>query len=133
MTQSGVYQQAYSQYKNSRVTTASPAELTLMLYDGAIKFMNIAEAAIEKGDNAKAHDNIMKTEKIVDYLRITLDMQYPVSKDFENVYMYMSDRLVEANVNKDVEIIKEINEHMHTIRDSWKQVMQENNLIVKDA
>ena len=51
---------AYAQYQNNKVLAASPAELTLMLYNGAIKFCNIAEAAIEKKDVDKAHTNIVK-------------------------------------------------------------------------
>ena len=51
---------AYAQYNNSKVLTASPAELTLMLYDGAIKFCNIAELYVEKNDIPRAHENIRK-------------------------------------------------------------------------
>lgn len=69
---------AYGQYNNSKIMTASSAELTLMLYEGAIKFCNIAIVAVEHGDIQKAHDNIQKTERIVDYFRQTLDMSYPV-------------------------------------------------------
>ena len=76
---------AYAQYQNNKVLTASPAELTLMLYDGAIKFCNIAMMAIDSKDVQKAYTNIVKAEKIIDYLRVTLDMRYPVAKDFENI------------------------------------------------
>ena len=66
-------QNGYAQYQNSKILTASPAELTLMLYDGAIKFGNIAIIAIENNDPAKAHENIVKVEKIVQNFRDTLD------------------------------------------------------------
>ncbi|MBR5896929.1 MAG: flagellar protein FliS, partial [Lachnospiraceae bacterium] len=69
---------AYAQYNNSKILTASPAELTLLLYEGAIKFGNIAVAKIEAGDISGAHDNIVRVEKIIDYFRETLDMKYPV-------------------------------------------------------
>ena len=124
---------AYAQYKNNKVNSASGPELTLMLYDGAIKFLNIADFAIETKDIQKAHTNIIKTERIIDYLRNTLDMKYAVAQDFENMYSYIARRLVEANLTKDREIIGEINEHMHAIRDNWVQVMRANNIIVKDA
>lgn len=117
---------AYAQYNNNKVLTASPAELTLMLYDGAIKFCNIAIVAVEGKEIAKAHTNIIKTQRIVDYLRQTLDMKYQVAKDFENVYVYLSQRLVEANVQKDVGILEEVNEHLHAVRDTWKEVMRIN-------
>ena len=115
---------AYSQYSNSRVLTAKPAELTLMLYEGAIKFCNIAIDGIENNDIQKAHLNIVKVEKIIDYLRQTLDMSYPVAQDFENIYVYLSQRLTEANISKDVEIVKEVNTHLHSVRDNWKLVME---------
>lgn len=115
---------AYSQYNNSKVLTASPAELTLMLYDGAIKFCNIALMAIEQNDIEKAHINIVKVEKIIDYLRKTLDMKYPVAQDFENIYVYLHSRLMEANSKKDAEILAEVKMHLNSVRDTWKEVMK---------
>ncbi|MDE7268938.1 MAG: flagellar export chaperone FliS [Acetatifactor sp.] len=117
---------AYAQYQNNRVMTASPAELTLMLYEGAIKFGNIAESALEQKDIAKAHTNITKVEKIIDYLRQTLDMRYAVAQDFENIYAYLSKRLVEANLKKDKAIMEEVNMHLRSVRDNWKEVMRIN-------
>jgi flagellar protein FliS len=126
-------QKAYAQYKNNKIMSASGPELTLMLYDGAIKFLNVADFAIEKKDIQKAHDNIIKTERIIEYLRKTLDMKYPVAQDFENMYSYIARRLVEANISKDREIVAEVNKHMHAIRDNWVEVMKANNIMVKDA
>lgn len=117
---------AYAQYNNSKILTASPAELTLMLYDGAIKFCNIAMVAIEQKDIEKAHTNIVKAQKIVDYFRQTLDMKYEVSKDFERVYVYLEQRLVEANLKKDKEILEEVAAHLRSMRDTWKEVMRIN-------
>lgn len=119
---------AYAQYNNSKVLTASPAELTLMLYDGAIRFCNVAETAIESRDVQKAHNNIIKVQRIVDYLRQTLDMKYPVAEDFERIYSYLSTRLIQANLKKDIEILKEVNSHLHEVRDTWKEVMRANQL-----
>ncbi len=115
---------AYAQYQNNKIMTASPAELTLMLYEGAIKFCNIAEMAIDQKDIPKAHANIVKVEKIIDYLRQTLDMNYAVAQDFENIYSYLSRRLVEANMKKDKEILEEVNMHLRSVRDNWKEVMR---------
>lgn len=117
---------AYAQYNNSKVLTASPAELTLMLYEGAIKFCNIAVVAIEQKDIPKAHTNIIKTQRIVEHLRATLDMKYPVARDFENVYVYLMRRLITANVKKDTEILNEVLEHLRSMRDTWKEVMRFN-------
>ena len=89
---------AYGQYNNSKILTASPAELTLMLYEGAIKFCNIAILAVEEKDVEKAHTNIRKVEKIIDYLRQTLDMKYPVAEHFERIYTYLSQQIGRAHV-----------------------------------
>ena len=115
---------AASLYQGTKINTASPAELTLMLYDGAIKFCNIAEAGVEQKDVEKAHTNIVKVQKIIDYLRQTLDMKYPVAEDFDRVYKYLLSRLLEANIKKDKEILEEVNEHLHSMRDTWKEVMK---------
>ena len=115
---------AYGQYNNGKILTASPAEVTLMLYEGAIKFCNIAIAAVESRDVEKAHIHIQKTERIIDYLRQTLDMKYPVAEHFERVYTYMSQRLIEANIKKDKEILEEVNGHLRSMRDTWKEVMK---------
>ena len=117
----------YAAYANNKVMTASPAELTLMLYDGAIKFCNIAIRAIEEGDVEKAHNNIVKVENIIDEFRATLNHKYVVAEDFENVYVYLRERLSLANMKKDKEILEEVLKHLRTMRDSWKEVMKETN------
>lgn len=118
-------EQMMQQYNRSRILTASPAELTLLLYDGAIKFCNLAIVAIEKKDIPAAHTNIVKVQKIVEEFRSTLNRDYPVAEDFDRVYCYLLRRLQDANVKKDIDIINEILEHLRSMRDTWKQVMQQ--------
>ena len=115
--------QAYAQYNNSKIMTASPAELSSMLYEGAIKFCNIAIIAIEQKDIEKAHINITKVKNIIMEFQITLDHKYPVAQEFENVYDYIYNRLVEANIKKDKEIVEEVLLHLRGLRDTWKEVM----------
>lgn len=116
--------QGYQQYERSKILTASPQELTLMLYEGAIKFANIAVMAIEKGDVEKAHNNIRKVENIIEELQATLNHKYPVAKDFDEVYTYVLKRLLEANIKKDKDILEEVLKHLRTLRDTWKEVMK---------
>ena len=111
-------------YKDNRILTASPAELTLMLYEGAIKFCNIAIMAIEKDDIEKANLNIIKAEKIITELRASLDFKYPVSNEFELVYDYIYRRLVESNISKDKDILEEALGYIREMRDTWKEVMK---------
>lgn len=117
----------YSQYANNKIMTASPAQLTLMLYDGAIKFCNLAIMGIEQKDINKAHVNIRKVENIIQEFRASLNFKYPVAQDFENVYKYIYDRLVEANIHKDKEILEEVLKHLRTMRSTWEEVMKNAN------
>ena len=114
----------YDNYAKERIMNASPAQLTLMLYDGAIKFCNIAIGAVEKNQIEKAHINITKVEKIIQEFRATLDFKYPVAKDFENVYSYINQRLIEANIKKDKDILEEVLRHLRTMRETWEEVMK---------
>ena len=113
----------YAAYANNKIMTASPAELTLMLYEGAIKFCNIAIVACERKEIEKAHINIRKTDRIIEEFQITLNRKYKVAEDFDNVYKYIRQRLFEANITKDPEILEEVLEHLRTMRDTWKEVM----------
>lgn len=116
----------FAEYTNNKIMTASPAEVTLMLYEGAIKFCNIAIIAIENGEIEKAHINIKKTQRIIEEFRNTLDHQYKVAEDFERIYVYLLKRLFEANVKKDKAILEEVNMHLRSVRDTWKEVMRRN-------
>ena len=116
--------QGYAAYANNKISTASPADLVLMLYEGAIKFCNIAIVAIENKDIEKAHNNIVKVQKIIEEFQITLDYKYATAKDFNEVYIYLLQRLREANMKKDVAILEEVLKHLRTMRDTWKEVMR---------
>lgn len=118
----------YAQYQNSRILTASPAELTLMLYEGAIKFGNIAVMGMKQKDIEKAHVNLKKVQRIVAEFRATLDMKYPVAQDFDRIYVYLERRMAEANMTKDPEIMEEVVSHLRSMRDTWKEVMRLNKI-----
>lgn len=120
-------QNPYEEYQKNKIMTASPAEVTLMLYEGAIKFCNIAIMAIEQKDMEKAHVNIMKTQRIIEEFRNTLDRKYEVAEDFDRIYVYVLRRLFEANIGKDKEILEEVNTHLRSLRDTWKEVMRRCN------
>lgn len=119
-------QNTINAYQRNAIMTASPAELTLMLYEGAIKFCNIAIMGIEQKDMEKAHINLKKAQDIISEFRITLDRKYPVWEDFDRVYDYIYRRLVEANISKDIEIIEDALKYIREMRDTWKEVMKLN-------
>ena len=120
-------QNPYEEYQRNKILTASPAEITLMLYEGAIKFCNIAIMAIEQDDMEKAHINIMKTQRIIEEFRNTLDRKYQVAEEFDKIYVYVLQRLFEANIKKDKAVLEEVNTHLRSLRDTWKEVMKRCN------
>lgn len=114
----------FNKYAQNNILTASPAKLVLMMYDGIIKFCNIAIMAIENKNIEESNNNIIKAQKIVTELRCSLDFNYPVANDFENIYKYINDRLVQANLKKDKEILKEVIAHTKDIRETWQEVIK---------
>ena len=115
---------AYQAYNNSKIMTASPAELTLMLYEGAIKFCNIAMMGLEENNIQKTHDNIKKAQAIIEELQATLNHSYKVAEDFDNVYRYIYSLLTDANIHKDKETLEKALNEIRGMRDTWKQVMK---------
>lgn len=110
-------------YGNNKVNTASQAELTLMLYDGAVKFCNRAKEALESNDYETVNTNIQKCRNIVVELLSTLNHKYPVAKDFETLYNYIFALLTEANMKKDMESLEKALVELRDIRDIWKEIM----------
>lgn len=111
-------------YMNNAIMTASKEELTLMLYNGAIKFCNKSIAAIQSKNVSDAHYYNMRVQAIIHEFQITLRPEYEVSKNFSVMYEYILRRLVEGNMKKDVEILEEVNELLRELRDTWKEAMK---------
>ena len=110
-------------YGNNRVNTASQAELTLMLYEGAVKFCNIAIVALEKKDYETTNTNIQKCRNIIVELTTTLNHKYPVAEGFKRMYDYIFALLVEANMKKDLELLNRALDELRSMRDIWKEIM----------
>ncbi len=119
-----MYRNAAAAYKQTNINTASPAELTMMLYDGAVKFCNMAIMALEKNDFEGCNMNIAKTKKIIVEFRTTLDFKYEVSKDFDRVYDYIYWVLTQANVKKDKALLEEALKRIREMRDTWRELMK---------
>ncbi|WP_071460819.1 flagellar export chaperone FliS [Bacillus massilinigeriensis] len=116
----------YESYQQNSVTTASPGELTLMLYNGIIKFTALAKKAMESKDISGKNTNILKSQDIVRELMVTLDEGADVAKDMMSLYDYMYRRLIEANIKNDPAILVEVEALAAEFRDTWKQVIQIN-------
>ncbi len=114
----------YAKYANNKIMTASPAELTLMLYEGAIKFCNLAKIDLEKGEIGNAMHHVQRARAIILELQSTLNFKYPVAKDFDLIYTYILQLMRECNKNHDMETLEELLVQLRDIRDTWKQVMK---------
>ena len=116
---------AVYQYQQNSVLTATPEELTLMLYNGCIKGIKFAQIAIDENDYEKANFYICKAQAIVRELRNTLDMKYDIAKNLYDLYTYFLDRLIEANVKKNKDILEEVLHFVEDIRDTWSKAIKE--------
>jgi len=116
----------YQSYQQNSVTQSTPGELTLMLYNGCLKFLNQAKKGIETDNIELRNTNIQKAQGIIREFMVTLDQSIPVSESMLNLYDYMNTRLIEANINNDASIVEEVIGYTTEFRDTWKQVIQIN-------
>lgn len=114
----------YQQYKQNSVLTASPEELTLMLYDGCLKFMRQARVFIEDKNIEAAHASITKAQAIIEELDMTLNMDIPISESLRPLYQFMVEQLIEANIKKETSYIDTIYPMVEELRDTWKEAMR---------
>lgn len=119
------YNNMYQQYQQNSINTASPEELTLMLYNGAIKFINLGKVYIEKKEIEQANSAIKRAQDIIHELNNTLDMSYEISNNLRSIYTFILEKLIDANIKKDVKCLDEALPLIEEIRDTWKEAMKE--------
>jgi flagellar protein FliS len=115
-------------YKTQQVLTASKEELTLMLYNGAIRFANESVQALEANELEKAHNANIKVQHIVREFMATLDMKYEISHQLYQLYDYIEYRLIQANIQKDKEQVLEARDMLGELRDAWYQAMTQSRV-----
>lgn len=112
----------YNQYKQTSVETASPEKLILMLYDGAIKFINQAKISMDEKNIEETNKALIKTQNIISELIIGLNMDTgEIARNLYNLYDYFQRRLVEANTKKDTGILDEVLGYLEELRDTWAE------------
>ena len=112
---------AYQAYQNNSVLTSSPQELTLMLYNGALKFCGQGKQAIEVKNTQEAHRLIMRAQDIILELQATLDHKYPVAKELDRLYDFILYQLREANMAKSVDQLDIAMDFIRDMRDTWAE------------
>lgn len=113
----------YQTYQQNSVTTASPQELTLMLYNGCLKFIKLGKRAMEEGKIQEKNTNLIKAQAIIQEFQITLDRDIEISAGIDQLYEYIYRRLVEANMKNDAAILEEAEAQVKELRDTWKEAM----------
>jgi len=114
---------AYKTYQNNSVNTASGGELTLMLYNGCMKFIKQAMKDTEANNYEGKNLNIQKAQKIIRELMITLDPKVEISKQIQPLYEFILNQLTAANIENDVTKLEDALGLVTEFRDTWKQVL----------
>ncbi|MBO5948825.1 flagellar export chaperone FliS [bacterium] len=118
--------QYIKQYQKSQIETASQEQILIMLYNGAIQFLNIARKAMEDKDIEGTHNNILKAQKIITEFQTTLDMENggELAQRLYSLYAYLHKKLVSANINKSFEDLDEVLEHLKDLRNTWLEAIK---------
>ena len=114
----------YKKYVENTVFTSTPEELVLLAYNTLIKFILQAIAAMEEKDIEKANKSIIKAEDVISELHASLDDKYEIAGNMKAIYEYMKERLVRANIEKNIEILKEVFQFAKDFRDTWTEAMK---------
>ena len=117
-------QSPHKAYQQNSVQTATPGQLVIMLYDGAIRFTKAGVEGIQRRQYMIANTNLKKAQAIVHELIASLNHDFTISKDLVRIYEYMLHLLIQANVKKDVKPAEEVLEHLQELREAWKQTFK---------
>lgn len=118
--------QYIKQYQKNQIETASQEQILIMLYNGAIQFLNIAKKAMEEKDIEGTHNNILRAQKIITEFQTTLDMENggELAQRLYGLYAYLHKKLVSANINKSIEDLDEVIEHLKDLRNTWLEAIK---------
>jgi flagellar protein FliS len=116
--------QAHNQYIQTQVNTAIPGELTLMLYNGCLRFMKQALLDLENNDYEKKNVNINKSQDILDELLITLNYNYEISTNLSALYVFIKEKLFEASIKLNIESLQVSIDLVTDLRDTWAEALK---------
>jgi flagellar protein FliS len=122
-----------NKYMETTVQTATPAQLLIMLIDGAVRFCKIGIQAIEQNNHSEANLNLGKVQDIVSELIITLDRESSVADGLLRLYEYFNFRLTEANVQKKTEPAQEVLGYLTELKEVWIQAAKSANASITSS
>ncbi len=122
-----------NKYVETTIQTATPAQMLIMLYDGAIRFSRAALEAIQQQNHQEVHNNLIKVQDIISEFTITLDRSSPMAKGLMQLYEYFLFRLREANIKKQAEPIQEVLGYLIELKEVWIEAGKKVNAQQKTA
>jgi flagellar protein FliS len=113
-------------YKQNQVETATPEEILIMLYEGAIRFLVLTKKAKEANDVEKFHKNVIRAQHIIQEFMNSLDMEIggEMAQNLFRLYEYLNYRLVQANIKKDVAMVDEVLDHLRSLKATWEEAIR---------
>lgn len=117
-------QQAMNRYYQTQIMTATPEELTLMLYNGCIRFLKQTEASMNNKNFSEKSTFVSKALDILDELQVTLDMKYEISSQLSSLYEYFKERLTYASIHMNTDVLREVITMMEELRDTWQEAIK---------
>lgn len=111
---------AHLKYQQTQIQTASPSQLLLMLYDGAIRFVRQGIAGLDEKNYQKSNTNLVKAQGVIHELIAALNFDYPISETLFGVYEYMVHKLIDANVKKEKNGAEEVLAYLIELREAWE-------------
>ncbi|CAH2712896.1 Flagellar secretion chaperone FliS [Neobacillus rhizosphaerae] len=117
----------YQTYQKQAVTTSKPEELTLMLYQGMVKFIRKSKMAIEQNNLEESHIYNLRAQDILSELKVTLKPGYTISDSLLSLYDYMKSRLIEANIHKSLDLLEEVEGHALELSETWSTAIKQKN------
>ncbi|MBS4759086.1 MAG: flagellar export chaperone FliS [Clostridium sp.] len=114
------------QYKQTQIDTAPKEQILLMLYDGAVRFLNQAKVGFAEKDIEKIHNNIIKTQDIITEFQSSLDMENggDFAKSLFSLYEYLNNRLFQSNMQKREDYLDEVIKHVTELRNTWREAVR---------
>ncbi len=119
----------WNSYRQVATQTASPGQLVLMLFDGAVRFLEQAMLGFPVEDPLERiqtiNNNILRAQDIINELNYSLDLRQGghLAETLRGLYEYFDRRLTESNVRKTSEGIEEVLVHIRTLRDAWNSML----------
>lgn len=126
MSMANPYSKQAGAYKQSQIETASPEEILIMLYDGAIRFLLVAKKAHDAGEIEKRHKNILNAQHIIQEFMSSLDMEIggEMAINLYRLYEYLNYRLIQFNIQKDLGMLDEVLEHLRSLKKTWEEAIR---------